>query len=288
MKSMDDIFSWPTLELAQLAAVWPEAIGRKSCGDTLRSNINGGYVSFNYLHRGTLRHQLGRNPESLIKAGSAFAILPGQNYSYIAHEADKNNPLMLWIRLAGPGAKQLVQTMGMEPRTQRIQIRQPAQLMTLWKKLFTLQEKHCGAVSDAAAIALLYQMIPLCSPDSNHTGMDEAPGSLAQRIRNFMHDELERGYNVSQIAQFFKLSRSSLFLHFKREFNQSPIAILKQARLSKARHLLAETDLPTEAIARACGYTSTNHFFHQFKSELGTTPLGYKEHPEELNPNHPE
>ncbi len=69
---------------------------------------------------------------------------------------------------------------------------------------------------------------------------------------------------------------------------QSPIAVLKQARLSKARHLLAEADLSMEAIARACGYTSTNHFFQQFKNELGTTPLGYKEHPDNLTPNHPD
>jgi AraC-like DNA-binding protein len=277
MESIDEMYYWPSRDFAPWATVWPEAIGTKNCGDTLLSKKNGGYFSYNYLRSGTLQLRLGQNATQTIKGGTAFVIQPGQLYHYIAPPAAMADTVLFWVRLAGPNAENHVKAMGIDAETQQIKINHPSKLNKLTDRFMALYHNYDARSSNAEAVALLYQMISASNPGLQQDTRNA--GTLAMRIRDFIYDELELGYNISQIAQFFGISRSSLFLHFKREFGETPISVLKLARLEKACHLLIETDLAVEEIARASGYSNLSHFMHQFKAEYNTTPASYRKSP---------
>lgn len=85
----------------------------------------------------------------------------------------------------------------------------PIPFIRLFDRLESLCRNHDRA-ADAEAVSLLYGMIAACRPTSPIV----AVGTLASRVRNFMFDELELAFNINQIAEFFGVSRSSLFLHF--------------------------------------------------------------------------
>ena len=45
-----------------------------------------------------------------------------------------------------------------------------------------------------------------------------------------------------------------------------------EARLTRARHLLLNTDLPLIEIAIACGFASSSHFSKCYRERYGTSP----------------
>ncbi|MGE4490535.1 MAG: helix-turn-helix domain-containing protein [Kiritimatiellales bacterium] len=268
MDLFDRLYYWPSADFAAWASVWPEALGDKCCGEPLAKK-NGGYFSLNFIQSGSLNLQLGKRTDLELKERTFFFIQPAQYYRYVA---STNHCRLRWVRLAGPNAEAHIRMMGFDPETQQAAVTNPAGLCRKFDRLEYLclnRRDH----ADSQAIAVLYEMMTDCCP----RGSFRVEQNIAERIRTFMYDDLERGYNISQIADFFGLSRSSLFLHFKREFGMSPVKMLQAARLDKARHLLAETALTVEMVARASGYSNLSHFLHQFKAAEGMTPSIYRQ-----------
>lgn len=56
----------------------------------------------------------------------------------------------------------------------------------------------------------------------------------------------------------------------------SPGAWLLARRVSEARTLLEDTDLPVEAIAARVGLTSAVNLRRRFRAQVGTTPGAYR------------
>ena len=51
---------------------------------------------------------------------------------------------------------------------------------------------------------------------------------------------------------------------------------IRQIRLSAAKDLVAETDMPIAEIAETCGFTSVSHLALRFREAFGTTPLAWR------------
>ena len=51
---------------------------------------------------------------------------------------------------------------------------------------------------------------------------------------------------------------------------------MRRVQINHARKLLTRTDLPMQAIAEACGYTSYTYLGHIFKKETGISPGRYR------------
>ena len=49
-----------------------------------------------------------------------------------------------------------------------------------------------------------------------------------------------------------------------------------QAKINKAKELLADTDLPIYEIATTLGYKSNQHFSHLFQIQTGLLPTEYR------------
>ncbi len=68
--------------------------------------------------------------------------------------------------------------------------------------------------------------------------------------------------------------------HFSRIFKlvvqQSPQDFLLNLRLSRARHLLAETSLAVSEIADRLDYSDLFFFSRQFKAKTGLSPRDYR------------
>ena len=266
---MDDIFYWPSRQFASWTGVWPEAFGMKDCEKKL-ARTNGGYYSINFVMEGAVSLKMAHSPERTVTEGQMFMIPPSHFYQY---QAAKKETSLFWIRLTGPQTANYLHLMNLDSKKLLIAVSNPEGVERAIREIYDLYEPYTPA-SDARAIALLYRLIPTCAEKPARHHREEK--CLAQRIRDFMYDELETGYNVSQIATFFGISRSSLFLRFKEEFEENPAEVLQEARIKKAQHLLRETALKVEEIARASGYSSTNHFLHHFKTKTGKTPTAYR------------
>ena len=82
--------------------------------------------------------------------------------------------------------------------------------------------------------------------------------------------------SVNDLAAQLGVSPRTLARRFAEQLGTSPGAWLLSRRVAEARTLLAETDLPVEAIATRVGLASAVNLRRRFRAQVGTTPGAYR------------
>lgn len=90
---------------------------------------------------------------------------------------------------------------------------------------------------------------------------------------------LARNRSVEELARAVGLSTPQYNRRFRRLFRTTPNAYMVARRMDIARHLLRESLLPIDEIARTLGYSDTAFFSRQFKEKTGTTPRAHRTSP---------
>ncbi len=83
-------------------------------------------------------------------------------------------------------------------------------------------------------------------------------------------------WTVETLARESGLSRAAFARRFKSVLGEPPLAYLTGWRMTTARRLLRETELPLSAIAERTGYGSEFAFAKAFKRECGRAPGNYR------------
>ncbi|MDZ8117616.1 AraC family transcriptional regulator [Pontiella agarivorans] len=96
------------------------------------------------------------------------------------------------------------------------------------------------------------------------------------KVVNFIKDHAFESITMADILKEVPMARRSLERRFMQMFGRSPIDEIRRLRINKARQLLAETDLPMQDIAEACGFATYNYLTHVFKQVTGSTPRDYR------------
>lgn len=98
---------------------------------------------------------------------------------------------------------------------------------------------------------------------------------LARAIE-FMTAHLAQPITVAQIAHEAGVSPFHFSRLFARRVGVPPHAYLMQARMAKARDLLATTDLPVASVAAACGYVRLGSFSTAYRRHFGRQPSAHR------------
>jgi AraC-like DNA-binding protein len=81
---------------------------------------------------------------------------------------------------------------------------------------------------------------------------------------------------VEDVARAAGLSLYHFIREFRRAFGCTPGRYLRERRLTRARQLLAVSDLPVTDICFAVGFESLGSFCTLFRRSEGTTPVAYR------------
>lgn len=98
---------------------------------------------------------------------------------------------------------------------------------------------------------------------------------LAAAIR-FIREHACEGLRVKEVERKVGLSRRSLERRMETLLGRSPKEEITRIQLERARHLLAETDLPVGLIAEKCGYRPPKYFSQVFHAKVGISPAAYR------------
>jgi AraC family transcriptional regulator, activator of mtrCDE len=79
-------------------------------------------------------------------------------------------------------------------------------------------------------------------------------------------------HTVQTLADTSGLSRSTFMSRFTEAFGDSPITVLRQLRMRRARILLATHTLTVDQVAEAVGYSSRPAFYRAFRNVYGENP----------------
>lgn len=77
---------------------------------------------------------------------------------------------------------------------------------------------------------------------------------------------------VKDLVVRFSVNRRTLQRLFLRNLHCSPNSEIARVRISRAKRLLAETDLPVSKVAKACGFSGTVSLGIAFRRETGLSP----------------
>lgn len=97
------------------------------------------------------------------------------------------------------------------------------------------------------------------------------------RAVQFIREHACEGINVSDVLRTVPLSRRVLEQRFQRLLGRTPREEILQARLTRVKQLLSETDLPLYLIAERTGFEHVEYLSVVFKRETGTTPTAFRE-----------
>lgn len=93
------------------------------------------------------------------------------------------------------------------------------------------------------------------------------------RFREFIEKNLsDSDLGVETIGAELGLSRVQLYRKIKALTGQSPVELLRTARLQKGRQLLERTDKTISEVAYEVGFTAPSYFTKCFKDEFGISP----------------
>jgi transcriptional regulator GlxA family with amidase domain len=97
-----------------------------------------------------------------------------------------------------------------------------------------------------------------------------------QGIVEWMEENALEPLNLDSIARHASMSVRSLNRHFRERLGTTPLQLLLQIRIDRARRLLETTRLPVDRIARQSGFASPASFRLHFVRSVGVPPHKYR------------
>ncbi|MDZ5434852.1 helix-turn-helix domain-containing protein [Pseudomonas fluorescens] len=98
-----------------------------------------------------------------------------------------------------------------------------------------------------------------------------------RRVIDAMNEHLADEFRLAHLAHIAGLSEYHFSRMFKRATGLAPSQYFIRLRMSRARHLLLETDRSIIDVGLDVGYSSPSHFSQVFHREVGVTPSAYRQ-----------
>jgi transcriptional regulator GlxA family with amidase domain len=96
------------------------------------------------------------------------------------------------------------------------------------------------------------------------------------RIKEYLKTALEQNIRIAELAHAARLSRGHFNKAFRQSFGVSPYAYIMALRITHAKELMIETDLPLSQIALDCGLSDQAHLSRLFRREMGCAPNAWR------------
>ena len=108
-------------------------------------------------------------------------------------------------------------------------------------------------------------------------GPAQAQDELAQRIHQFVTDNLHRGPTLKDLARFLGYSEKYSSDLFRTRMGRSFSQYLKHLRIQRATRLLALPQTTLAEVAEVLGFCDQFAFSHFFKKAVGCSPKQFRE-----------
>jgi YesN/AraC family two-component response regulator len=102
------------------------------------------------------------------------------------------------------------------------------------------------------------------------------PNHISDRIRHFIDQHYMREWTVDRLARALNLSVRTMRQIFRRRYQRSVMDFLEEVRITRARELLATTDLSIHAIAAEVGFHDPHYFGRVFRQRAGKCPRAFR------------
>src|SRR5690606_25181245 len=121
---------------------------------------------------------------------------------------------------------------------------------------------------------IVVQTCGLVIRDSTDVDISQDPHVSA--ARSIIHGRCSQGVSIAALAKSVGVSRRTLEIKFRKFAGRTVFDEIQDARLTKAKVILKETELPISMVASSSGFRSAAYFIRVFAKEIGLTPAKYR------------
>lgn len=111
-------------------------------------------------------------------------------------------------------------------------------------------------------------------------GLSEYDIVYLNAAKDLIEKHLDRHYTIPEIAKEIGTNESKLKKGFKQVFGMGIFEFLTNARMEKARSMLAEDRKSLKQIARYVGYKHISNFITAFEKKYNQSPTDFKKNKE--------
>lgn len=130
---------------------------------------------------------------------------------------------------------------------------------------------YSSAVSQLKSQQLFFSILSiLCDIHTNDK--KDVAAEIYEHFRLFYREP----FNLKKLAADYSFHPTHLIRCIKKQYGLSPLQLLLTVRITKAKELLGETDLPISKIALEVGFDDNAYFTKQFKRFTNMTPSSYR------------
>lgn len=216
------------------------------------------------------------NKMTQLEAGDVF-ILPRS--VPCLYKADHENPWEYsWIGLSGSSLRDMLsrsQLMEKHYLKQTNQTQFAKDFSDLFHTLHNPLSLSNQMLVQSILFKTLYNLIqefPSSKPLSKASSFEHFDQAV-----QLMNENLEAGFNVSDVAATLHLSRTYLHTIFKKYAECSPQSFLLSLRMSTAKEILNETSFSIREVASLVGYKDPFTFSKAFKRIVKKSPQDYRQ-----------
>jgi transcriptional regulator GlxA family with amidase domain len=137
-------------------------------------------------------------------------------------------------------------------------------------------KRDCG-YETASQVA--HDLQPTTPRQFTQSVFDSREASASDLIRNSAHllrVNSKHRVSIADAAEAVAMSERNFLRRFKQEMGVTPTEFVLRVRLEKACHMLVDTDLPADKIARRTGLGSGDRLAKLFRQHLSMSPTEYR------------
>lgn len=265
-----DTYEISSYTCPRLSAAFASAVNIPSFGEQT-SDAN--YTYHNYFGTGCVHLILAGEGEFTVdgvprdtKAGDVIVFFPGQDVCYRSQ-----SPLWhyFWFRMEGEHAVELLHELGYSREKPLRNNGNLAGKLELLERLKLTESQE--NLPRFHALRVITDLLELMNAE------ESAPEEeLAVKVKRRI-DNLEVGVpQIKELAEYYKVSRTTLFRAFKKKYGVSLKTHIDNHRLGYAGTLLQHSKIPIADVASLCGYTTESYFCHAFANKYKLPPGAFR------------
>ena len=208
-----------------------------------------------------------------LRAGQGFLIRPGVLTSYVSDSDDPWHYIYAMFR--GSDSEALIRNAGFSDGKVIFDFTLDTEMK---KDLYSMYE--CSRSNEALGydvtghfLLIMSRLIKIASQKIRSRNPSE---SYLRRALSYIEDHYPYNISIQDIANAVSIDRTYLYKLFKAHIGLSPIEVLNNRRLERAKELLAGTDISVSEIALSTGFYDLSHFNRVFSGNFGITPGQYR------------
>ena len=143
-------------------------------------------------------------------------------------------------------------------------------------KSFRNQRRSIRFVSPTEGARIVCDVLALLGENLERKDIDSPGNRLVQAAQAAISKNLDRTWNLSDIAARLKVSREHLTRIFRDRTGMTPQEFAAEERMQYAVRLLRDSFQSCEEIAEQTGYSSAVSFNRAFRRRFGYSPMQYR------------